>query len=430
MKRIPATRVWPAVPGIVSGLTRTPDLPADPIAPILRTLPLAFALVLAGCGGGGSAQDKAKGKGPSGPTQVGFVVVQPTSEPVNVELAGRVNAYQTAEIRPQVSGVIQRRFFTEGAIVRQGQTLYQVDPSLYRASVNQAQANLRSAQANAEATAVRAQRLKPLAEMEAVAKQDYTDAEATARQAQASVAQNRAQLETARINLRFTNVPAPITGRIGRSLFTQGALVTANQADPLAVIQRLDPIFVDIQQSSAEMLALRRALSQGGLMPTRAQVRLKLEDGSDYGLTGSVEFAEVQVDPATGTVTLRAVFSNPNGVLLPGMFVRANFAQAINTRVYLVPQQAVTREANGTAFLFVVGANNKAERRNVEIERAVGANWVVTKGLNPGDRVIVQGTGQLRPNADIRPVPATNPQNVAPPQQKQGGGDAAKGKQG
>lgn len=404
-------------------------MPADSIAPIFRTLPLAFALVLAGCGGGG-AQDKAKGKGPSGPTQVGFVVVQPTSEPVTVELAGRVNAYQTAEIRPQVSGVIQRRFFTEGAIVRQGQTLYQVDPSLYRASVNQAQANLRSAQANAEATAVRAQRLKPLAEMEAVAKQDYTDAEATARQAQASVAQNRAQLETARINLRFTNVPAPITGRIGRSLFTQGALVTANQADPLAVIQRLDPIFVDIQQSSAEMLALRRALSQGGLMPTRAQVRLKLEDGSDYGLTGSVEFAEVQVDPATGTVTLRAVFSNPNGVLLPGMFVRANFAQAINTRVYLVPQQAVTREANGTAFLFVVGANNKAERRNVEIERAVGANWVVTKGLNPGDRVIVQGTGQLRPNADIRPVPATNPQNVAPPQQKQGGGDAAKGKQG
>lgn len=390
---------------------------------------LSFLLLMSACGGGADQQEKGKGAG--GPAQVGYVVLQPTSVPVNVELAGRVTAFQTSEVRPQVTGVIRKRFFAEGSLVRQGQTLYQIDPSLYRAQVNEAQANLQSAQASAQATAQRAERLRPLAEMEAVARQDYTDAAATARQARASVAQNRAQLDTARINLRFTNVPAPITGRIGRSLFTEGALVTSNQAEPMAVIQRLDPIFVDIQQSSADLLALRRALSQGGLMPTRAAVKLALEDGSAYALTGSVEFAEVTVDPATGTVTLRATFDNPDGVLLPGMFVRANFAQAVNTRAFLVPQQAVTREPDGTAFAFVVGAGNKAERRSLVVERSSGANWVVTKGLNPGDKLIVQGGGQLRPNASIRPVPANSPQRIAPPKTGEGGAaGAAKGKQG
>ena len=222
---------------------------------------LSTTLLLASCGSGGQTAQK---KGAGGPPQVGFVVVQPGQVPVVAELTGRVNPYQVSEIRPQVAGIVRKRLFTEGTIVRQGQTLYQIDPSLYSASVAEAAANLQNAQANAEATRIRADRYKPLAEAEAVSKQDYTDAAAAARQARAQVAQTGAQLQTARINLHFTRVPAPITGRIGRSLVTEGALVTTNQADPLAVIQRLDPIFVDIQQSSTELLALRRALAQQG----------------------------------------------------------------------------------------------------------------------------------------------------------------------
>ena len=239
------------------------------------------------------------------------------------------------------------------------------------------------------------------------------------------VDQERRRLQTARINLGFTRVPAPITGRIGRSLFTQGALVTVNQVDPLAVIQRLDPVFVDIQQSSADLLSLRRALARNGIIPARAVVRLQLEDGSNFGQTGQVEFAEATVNQSTGTVTLRARFANPQGVLLPGMFVRASFAQAVNTEAFLVPQQAVSRDPKGGATLFVVGPNNRAVQREVTAERTQGPNWVVTQGLRPGDRVITQGTANLKPNAQIRPMPANAPQRLVPP--KQGGGGGAAG---
>ncbi|MBN8812821.1 MULTISPECIES: efflux RND transporter periplasmic adaptor subunit [unclassified Sphingomonas] len=383
-------------------------------------------MLLASCGSGGQTAQK---KGAGGPPQVGFVVVQPGQVPVVAELTGRVNPYQVSEIRPQVAGIVRKRLFTEGTIVRQGQTLYQIDPSLYSASVAEAAANLQNAQANAEATRIRADRYKPLAEAEAVSKQDYTDAAAAARQARAQVAQTGAQLQTARINLHFTRVPAPITGRIGRSLVTEGALVTTNQADPLAVIQRLDPIFVDIQQSSTELLALRRALAQQGVTPGSAGVRLKLEDGSEYGTTGTVEFSEVMVDQNTGTVTLRARFANPEGMLLPGMFVRAVFTQAIDTRAFLVPQQAVSRDARGAAQLWVVGPDNKAVRRDVTAERTQGAYWVITKGLNPGDKVITQGIANLKPNADIRPVPADTPQKIEQPRKGQDTG-ASKSKGG
>lgn len=383
---------------------------------------LLAAALLASCGGG--ADDGKGGKrGPGGPVQVGFVVVQPSSVPVTAELTGRVAAFQTSEVRPQVAGIIRRRYFVEGSIVRQGQTLYQIDPSLYQASVSQAAANLQSAQANAEAARTRADRYKPLADMEAVSKQDYTDAAAQARQAQASVAQNGAALRTARINLRFTRVPAPITGRIGRSLMTEGALVTTNQADPLAVIQRLDPVYVDIQQSSADLLALRKTLAESGVAAASAAVRLKLEDGSDYGLTGTVEFSEVMVDQNTGTVTLRARFPNPQGILLPGMFVRAAFAQAIDSQAYLVPQQGVTRDPRGQATVYVVGPGNHAVQKKVVADRTQGAFWVVTEGLAPGDKVIVQGIGNLKPNADIRPVPANAPQRIEAPER----GGQAKG---
>ncbi|WP_019517177.1 efflux RND transporter periplasmic adaptor subunit [Sphingomonas sp. Mn802worker] len=386
-------------------------------------------LALAACGGGG---EQAKGKGGAagrggggGPAQVGYVVVQPTSVPMTTELAGRVVAFQSSEVRPQVSGVIQRRFFTEGSVVKKGQPLYQIDPSLYRASANEARASVANAQANAEAARIRADRYKPLAEIQAISKQDYTDAVATQRQAQAQIQLNRAQLDTARINLRFTTVPAPITGRIGRSLFTVGALVSATQTDPLTTIQQLDPIFVDIQQSSAELLTLRRALASGGSVPARADVRLKLEDGSDYGLTGSVEFAEVVVDQSTGTVTLRARFPNPRGLLLPGMFVRAQFSQSIDQNAFLVPQQAVSRDPKGNATVWLVGPGNKAIQRDITATRTQGAYWVVTGGLKNGDRIITQGTGTLKPNAAIKPVPANTPQKVAPPPSKDGNGGQA-----
>ncbi|WP_244624639.1 efflux RND transporter periplasmic adaptor subunit [Sphingomonas sp. So64.6b] len=372
-----------------------------------------LCLALGACGG--SAQDKGGRRGAQGTPEVGFVVVQPSSIPLSTELGGRVTAYQSAEVRPQVSGIVRKRLFTEGSIVRQGQTLYQIDPSLYVAATNEARANLASAQANAEATKVKADRFRPLAEIEAVAKQDYTDAAAQARQAAAVVAQNRAQLDTARINLRFTNVPAPITGRIGRSLFTEGALVTASQADPLATIQRLDPIFVDIQQSSADLLTLRRALASGGAVPAQASVRLKLEDGSDYGQTGTVEFSEVVVNESTGTVTLRARFPNPQGLLLPGMFARATFAQSVDTRAFLVPQAGVKRDPKGNTTVLVVGPDNKAVERQVTADRVVGANWVVTAGLNPGDKVIVEGTAKAKAGQPVKPVPAGSPQKLQAP---------------
>lgn len=366
--------------------------------------------MLASCSGGGDAGP------PQRPApEVGYVVAKASAVPVAVELAGRIAAFEMSEVRPQVTGLIRRRLFTEGAVVRAGQTLYEIDTRIFRAATDEAEANLVAARAAADATRVRADRLKPLAEAQAVAAQDYTDAEAAARQAAAAVRQARAQLQTARVNLQFTRVPAPISGRIGRSLFTVGALVTGNQAEPLAVIQGVDPVFVDIQQSSADLLSLRRALAQGGAVPASAAVSLLLEDGSEYGPRGIVQFSEVMVNAATGTVTLRARFPNQQGLLLPGMFVRARFDQAIDTGAILVPQAAVTRNARGEASVFVVDAGDKAAERKVRADRAVGTDWVVTDGLKPGDKVIVQGLAKIRPGAAIKPVPADKPQVIGPP---------------
>ena len=385
--------------------------------PIRSTLvAAAAAMLLVSCG---SSEEEGGGPGGrggrGGPTQVGFVVVQPGTAPIQQQLPGRVAAYQVSEVRPQVSGVILRRMFREGSFVSQGQTLYQIDPSVYNAQAAQAQANLQSSRASAEAARTRASRYRPLAEMEAISKQEYTDALAQARQADASVAQSSAALRSAQINQRFTRVPAPISGRISLSNVTEGALVTANQADALATIARLDPVFVDIQQAAADLIGLRQALARGGTVPTSAQVRLKLPDGSYYGYSGTVEFSQVLVDQNTGTVTLRARFANPQSMLLPGMFVTAEFAQAVNTAAFLVPQQAVTRDPKGNATLFVVGPGNRAVQRVVVADRTQGTNWVVTQGLAPGEKVITQGTNNLRDGAQIRPVPATAPQRLRPP---------------
>lgn len=385
----------------------------------VRWAGLVPALVLAACSGGDKQAAGAGGKGGGqpgrGPTQVGYVVLQTSDSAVTTELAGRTSAYESSDVRPQVSGVVFRRLFTEGSLVTRGQPLYQIDPRAYRAATNQAVANLASAQANAEATRTQADRYKPLAAIEAVSKQDYTNAVATARQAAASVQQNRAALDTAKLNLHFTTVPAPITGRIGRSLFTVGALVSASQTDPLARIQRLDPMYVDIQQSAGALLALRRSLASGGVTATQAVVRLKLDDGSDYGQTGSVEFAEALVDQTTGTVTLRARFPNPQGILLPGMFVRASFSQGINHNAILVPQQGVTRDDQGNASVMIVGAGDKAVQKSVTTVRTQGRYWVVTSGVAAGDKLIVQGLGRLKPGQQVKPVPSTTPQQVQVP---------------
>jgi membrane fusion protein (multidrug efflux system) len=385
-------------------------------------LALAAAVLMLGACGGGAGQGQGghggrEGRGGAGgPIQVGYVVVQQGSAPLEQELPGRVAAFQISDVRPQVNGVILKRLFQEGSVVRQGQTLYQIDPSIYNAQAAQAQANVQAARAQAEAARTLAARYKPLVQQQAISKQDYTNAVAQARQADAAVAQNTAALRTAQINQRFTRVPAPISGRVGLSNVTVGALVTANQTDALTTITRLDPVYVDIQESASDLLALRRALSQGGVVPTSAQVRLKLPDGSDYGMTGKVQFSQVVVDQNTGTVTLRAAFPNPQAILLPGMFVTAQFAQAVDTSAFLVPQQAITRDPQGNASLFVVGPGNRAVQRMVVTAQTQGPYWVVTQGLAAGEKVITQGLANVKDGSEIKPVPATAPQKVqAPP---------------
>jgi membrane fusion protein (multidrug efflux system) len=367
-------------------------------------------LLLAACSQSNAANPA--GGRRAAPVQVGYVVVQPTGVPIEEDLPARVAAFQISEVRPQVSGVIQRQLFSEGAIVRQGQTLYRIDPSPYQAAAAQAAANLQSARAGAQAANSLAARYRPLAERGWVSQQDLATVVAQAGQANAAIAQNEAALRAAQINLQYAGVPAPITGRIGLSAVTQGALVTADQAAPLTTITRLDPIYADIQRSASDLLALRRSLAQGGAVPAAAQVRLTLPDGSDYGYTGTVQFSEVIVDEQTGAVTLRARFPNPQSLLLPGMFVTAHFAQAIDTTAFLVPQQAVSRDPRGNATLWVVGPGNTAVQRAVGTGRTQGAYWVVTQGLAPGEKVITQGIANLRDGAPIRPVPAAAPQRI------------------
>ena len=366
----------------------------------LRQLPvLAVALLLSACGA-------KEAKKPPRIPEVGYVAMTAQTVPLVIELAGRTSAYETSDVRPQVNGLITARRFVEGGLVKQGQTLYEIDPSLYRAAVAQAEANLANAVATRETAEAKAARYKPLADIEAVSKQDYSDAKAAAGVAAAQVAQFKAALETARINLRFTTVPAPISGRIGRSLVTTGGLVTTGQATPLAQIQRLDPIFVDIQQSSADLVTLRRELSAGGVTASSAAVRLTLEDGSDYPLPGRVAFAEPVVDQNTGTVTLRAAFPNPQGLLLPGMYVRTRLTQAAAPNAILVPQQGVSRDPRGNATVYLVGPGDKAVLRTVKADRTIGDKWLVTSGLTTGDRVIVEGLDKVKPNQPLHPVPA------------------------
>jgi membrane fusion protein, multidrug efflux system len=365
------------------------------------SLVACVAAVTLGCGGGKPAASP-------GPVEVGTVVVQPERVAMTTELPGRTIAFRIAEIRPQVNGIIRERAFTEGSDVGAGTLLYRIDPAPYEAAYEQAKAALAMAEANLPAVRSRAERLKELVAIHAVGEQDAEDAAAALVRAEASVAASRAAVESARISLEYTPIRSPIPGRIGRSAVTQGALVTAYQPVPLAVVQQLDPIFVDVPQSSAELLRLRRSLESGRLKRDEAiesKVRLLLEDGTPYPLEGKLQFRDVTVDPTTGSVTLRMVFPNPDHVLLPGMFVRAIVEAGVNEQAILVPQQGVTRDTKGNPVAWVVAAGDEVEQRALELDRAIGNAWLVTKGLSPGDRVIVDGLQKVRPGSAVRAVP-------------------------
>lgn len=369
---------------------------------VTRSALIAALLVLAAC----KPDDKKSEPDSRAVPQAGFVVLKARSLPLTVELPGRTAAFETSEVRPQVSGILKERLFSEGALVRAGQTLYRIDPRLYEAAVTQARADLASTVALHEAARTRAQRFAELAQAGVVSRQDLLDVQASAASAGAAADRGRATLATAQISLEFTRVSAPISGRIGRSIVTTGALVTAAQAAPLTTIQRLDPIFVDIQQSSAALLALRRDLAAGGDPPASAEVRLVLEDGTGYPHTGVLQFAEPMVDMSTGTVTLRARFPNTEGLLLPGMYVRAQFSPTQRRDAILAPQQGISRDAKGNATALVVGPDSLAQLRTVTTERTVGDQWLIGKGLRSGDRLIVEGLGRIKPGQKIRPTPA------------------------
>ena len=341
------------------------------------------------------------------------------SEPVSLqtELPGRTNPFTVSEVRPQVSGIVLSREFQEGSNVRQGQVLYRIDPATYRAAVAQAQGQLANAEANLTTTRLRAERYADLVKINAVSRQDYDDAAAAYGQARAAVQQSRGALQTAQINLGYTDVRAPISGRIGRSVYTKGALVTANQTDALTTIQQLDPMYVDLSQSSAELLRLRADVARGQVQrggPLAARVRLMLEDGSTYPLDGRLQFTDVTVDPNSGTVDLRVVVPNPAGVLLPGMYVRAQIVEGVDPAGILAPQQGVTRDPKGDATALVVNAQGKAEQRQLQVVRAIGDKWLVNQGLAPGDRLIVEGLQRVRPGMAVRAVPAGSPARPGP----------------
>ena len=361
---------------------------------------LALALALAACGG------KEQQQAPQGPPSVGYIVVREQPVTLTSELPGRTTAFETSEVRPQVNGLVLERLFVEGDVVRKGQPLYRIDPSPYQAQVASARAALARARASIASSAALARRYGELVKINAISRQDLENAQTSAQQAQADVAAQQAALRTAQIDLARTTIRAPITGRIGRSLFTTGALVSAAQADALATIQRIDPIYVDIQQSSSDLLKLRQQIMSGQLTRDgNARVKLKLEDGSEYGPEGTLRFADVTVDPNTGSQVIRALFPNPNGLLLPGMFARASLARGVDQNAMLVPQRGVTRDEKGNATAMVIGADNKVQPRTLQTSRTIGDNWLVTGGLKPGDKVIVEGGMMLRPGMAVQGKP-------------------------
>jgi len=364
---------------------------------------LLGSLMAAGCGKETPASNPPAG----GPPEVAVVWVKPERVTITMELSGRTSAYLIAEVRPQVGGIIQKRLFTEGSDVKAGQVLYQIDPATYQAAFDSVRAALDRAGANLIPARLKAERYKELVGIKAVSAQDYDDAYAALKQAEADIAVNKAAVETARINLAYTQVSAPISGRIGKSSVTIGALVTASQSASLATIQQLDPVYVDVTQSSIEMLRLKRDLASGHIMRdsvNQAKVGLVLEDGITYPLQGVFKFSDVTIDQSTGSVTLRTVFPNPNQILLPGMYVRAVLEEGVIEQAIQVPQRGVTRDSAGNATALIVGTGDKVEARTLTVTRAIGDTWLVSEGLNPGDRLIVEGLQKAQPGTTVKPV--------------------------
>ncbi|HOE79549.1 MAG TPA: efflux RND transporter periplasmic adaptor subunit [Smithellaceae bacterium] len=355
---------------------------------ISRILPAFLVLItaLSGCGGD---------QGPREMTpEVAVVTTEFETVVMTTELPGRTSAWLVAEVRPQISGIIQKRLFQEGAAVQEGQALFQIDPALFEAALARAEANLTTLE-------LKAGRLRELLEDKAVSQQDYDDVTAALKQA-------RAEAQTARINLKYTTITAPISGRIGKSGVTVGALVTAHQPAALATIQQLDPMYVDVTQSTADIQRLRRLFQSGELNPNNAgqkKVRLFIDDGTEYAVKGTLQFRDVSVDPSTGSVILRIVFPNPREILLPGMFVRAILQEGINDRAIVIPQQAVSRNPKGDPYVLIVDEQNKAQIRQITLDREIGSSWLVSSGLSPGEKIIVEGMLRVTPGIEVRTVP-------------------------
>jgi len=337
-------------------------------------------------------------------TEVSYINVTSTEHKIDTKLQGRVTASMVAEVRPQVSGIIQKRLFTEGQMVEQGQTLYQIDPETYEAAYNEAKDTLNSAKATVATAKLKDERYANLLKIEGVSQQDADDAHAAHLEAKANIEMYEAALETARINLEYTKVLAPISGRIGISTVTQGALVTAQQDTALATIRTLDPIYVDMTKNSKALLKLRKLMRENNIKEGTTDVALTLEDGSDYELAGELKMQEVAVDASTGAVTLRAEFSNPDGLLLPGMFVRATVSEAVDENAILVPQQGIYHEATGAAFAYVINQDNQVEKRIVETINAVGNKWLLDNGLSVNEKLLVEGSGKVAQGSTVKPV--------------------------
>ena len=374
----------------------------EPLKWTVYTVTLLCACLLSGC------DSQAKAPQSTSPPEVATVTVSRQRAILTTDLPGRTSAYRISEIRPQVNGVILKRLFTEGADVKAGEVLYQIDPAPFQAALDNARAALGRAEANLPAIRLRANRYQELLADKAVSQQDYDDAAASLKQAEADIQYYKASVETARINLGYTRIIAPISGRIGRSNVTDGALVTAYQPTALATIQQLDPIYVDVPQSTVELQRLQNRLEEGHLDQNgknQQKVRLILENGKPYKFEGVFQFREVTVDPTTGSVIIRVIVPNPEGVLLPGMFVRAVLREGTNEQAILIPQQSVSRDPKGNPLALIVDTENRVAQRRIALDRAVGDQWLVASGLEVGDRVIVEGTQRVRPGVAVKEVP-------------------------
>ncbi|WP_029685712.1 efflux RND transporter periplasmic adaptor subunit [Tatumella saanichensis] len=370
------------------------------LSPLAAILMFSGSVALTGCD-----NNKSQQSAPQQPPEVGVVTLKAAPLTMTTELPGRTTAWRVAEVRPQVSGIILKRNFIEGSDIRAGESLYQIDPAPYQAAYDSALGDLAKAQANARIAELTVRRYKPLLGTQYISQQEYDTAVATAAQNNAAVQSAKAAVESARINLAYTKVSSPISGRIGKSAVTEGALVQSGQTTALATVQQLDPMYVDVTQSSDQFLRLRSELASGQLKQTngKAKVILELDNGQTFNQTGTLEFSDVSVDQTTGSITLRAIIPNPDHSLLPGMFVRAKLDEGTNPNALLVPQQAITRTPTGQATAMVVGADNKVDVRNVDASQAIGDQWLVTSGLKSGDRVITVGLQRAKQGSQVTP---------------------------